>query len=86
MKLKASAFILACLLGSNLAQAEEAQSSSSGKQPAIMTGKPALACNILLCLSNQIGTSLPECAAPLKAYYDTKPSKRQKLLDKCPKG
>lgn len=82
------AFVL--LFGASVAIAADDDSSSSsnsndGDSSSIMSGDPALACQMLICLSHPMGKDLAECAPPLKAYNDMKPKRRPNFLSLCPK-
>lgn len=89
MKFEASlAFVL--LFGTSVAIASDDDRSSSsnsndGDSSSIMSGDPALACQMLICLSHPMGNDLAECAPPLKAYNDMKPKRRPNFLSLCPK-
>lgn len=85
-----AATALLLLLGTSLAIAEEQDSNSNGSSDqgdssSMMTGDPALACQMLVCLSDPIGKDLSECAPALKAYDDMKPKRRPNFLALCPK-
>lgn len=58
---------------------------SAKADPNVLTGDPATACEVILCLAASAGTP-SACVPPLKKYFSlNKPWKRLNFLKLCPK-